>query len=427
MTMMLPRRAWCAAFILLATTSSALAEDAATSPVSWMDTSKASHDLGDGNPTSSASHRGGAPKLETEDFTYDLKFAGGLTASTVIDPDSSPSSSSDLPMAQAMLQRINAASTRIDFSVYGFRNQCAFKDALVQAQNRGVKVRGYVDQEGDGSYLYDDRNGCDTEAVVAALGADDKGKNWVRFDLNRNTGNGYNAIMHNKFFVIDGQWVSLGSTNYSDTGIGGEFHANWNMLIQSTNLASVYTTEFNEMWGDGLSQGRKSDNTTHTLPTYSDGTEVASYFSPTDDAMNNAIIPAINTADTSLDVAIFFLTSKQIAAAIEAAHSRGADVRVIIDATGAGNAYSKHEQLCSAGIPVKVENWNGKMHMKALMADNDNLIIGSQNFTGSGNDSNDENTLWIRNGEMANISAEYRSYFNALWDSIPETLNCTNP
>lgn len=375
--------------------------------------------LGFGTPMNAAAL---PPAAVEEDFTYDLKFAGGLNASTVIDAASAPSGNSDLPMATAMLDRINAASTSIDFSVYGFRNQCAFINALAAAQARGVTVRGHVDQESDGSFTYDDDNGCDTAGLISALGA---GR--VKVDINPSTGVGYSAIMHNKFFVIDGAWVSVGSTNYSDTGIGGEFNANWNILIQSVNLANVYTAEFEEMWVDELSHNNKSDNTAHLLPTYSDGTVVESYFSPTDDALNNAIIPAIESADTTLDVAIFYLTSQEIVDAMLTARSRGANVRVIIDATGASSLYSKHDQLCAAGIPVKIENWNGKMHMKALLADGDNMIIGSQNFTSAGNNDNDENTLWIKGGEVSQISTDYLTYYNNLWASIPEQFNCNNP
>lgn len=380
--------------------------------------------LGYGTPTNAAAttQPPPPPQFVDEPFTYDLKFAGGLAATTVTDIYSTPSSSSDLPMAIAMLDRINAAIGTIDFSVYGFRNQCAFINALSAAQARGVVVRGHVDQESDGSFTYTDGNGCDTQAMINTLGAQ-----WVKVDLNPSTGYGYSAIMHNKFFIIDNAWVSVGSTNYSDTGIGGEYNANWNMLINSANLASAYSVEFDEMWVDELSHNNKTDNTTHVLPAYTDGTMVESYFAPTDDAMNNAIIPAINTADSTLDVTIFYLTSQEIVDAMLAAKNRGVNVRVILDATGAGNLYSKHDQLCTAGIPVKIENWNGKMHMKALVADGDNMIIGSQNFTGAGNTDNDENTLWIKGGDMSQISADFLVYFNNLWNSIPEQFNCNNP
>ncbi len=137
--------------------------------------------------------------------------------------------------------------------------------------SRGGGPRG-VDQESDGTYTYTDGNGCDTQGLIDALGTDGNVNHWVKLDINPGTGNGYSYIMHNKFFVVDGHWVSVGSTNYSDTGIGGEHSANWNMLIQSANLANVYTTEFQEMWQSELSHNGKTDNTVHVLPAYADGT-----------------------------------------------------------------------------------------------------------------------------------------------------------
>ncbi|WP_113064275.1 phospholipase D-like domain-containing protein [Oleiagrimonas sp. MCCC 1A03011] len=380
--------------------------------------------LGYGTPQDAADT---PPPMISEAFHYDLKFAGGLSGSTVTDPYGEPSSSDNLPMAQAMLARINAATKTIDFAVYGFRDQCAFEDALVAAQARGVVVRGVVDQNSDGSFTYHDNNGCDTQAVITALGKDSSGNPWVRVDKNPSTGEGFGYIMHNKFFVIDSDWVSTGSTNYSDTGIGGEYNANWTIIIQSANLASVYTTEFDEMWMDGLTHHLKSDNTVHLLPVYTDGTQVESYFSPTDDATNNAIIPAINGAQHTLDIAIFYLTSQPITDAILAAKNRGVTVRVILDSNGASNTYSTHDQLCAAGIPVKIENFKGRMHMKALLADNNSMIIGSQNFTGAANADNDENTLWIRNGAVGAMSYDYETYYNNLWGAIPDMFICKNP
>lgn len=381
--------------------------------------------LGYGTPQDAADTP--PPPMTSEAFSYDLKFAGGPTGSTVIDPYATPKSTDDLPMAQAMLARINAATTSIDFAVYGFRDQCAFKNALIAAQARGVVVRGVVDQQSDGSFTYHDTNGCDTQAVISALGNDSSGNPWVRVDANPSTGYGYGYIMHNKFFVIDSDWVSTGSTNYSDTGIGGEYNANWTIIIQSANLASVYTTEFDEMWVDGLTHHLKSDNTVHLLPIYTDGTQVESYFSPSDDATNNAIIPAINGAQHTLDIAIFYMTSQPIADAILAAKNRGVTVRVILDSNGASNSYSVHPQLCAAGIPVKIENFKGRMHMKALLADNNSMIIGSQNFTGAANTDNDENTLWLRNGSVGAMSSAYETYFGNLWNAIPDQFICKNP
>jgi phosphatidylserine/phosphatidylglycerophosphate/cardiolipin synthase-like enzyme len=54
------------------------------------------------------------------------------------------------------------------------------------------------------------------------------------------------AIMHNKFTVVDGEWVEMGSWNYTD---GDTYHLNNNMAIwHSKELADNYTTEFEKMF-----------------------------------------------------------------------------------------------------------------------------------------------------------------------------------
>ena len=57
--------------------------------------------------------------------------------------------------------------------------------------------------------------------------------------------------------VFDGQVVWTGSTNSTDTRL--TLKANNSLVVTDTNLASVYTTEFSEMW-NGAFHGNKSDN-----------------------------------------------------------------------------------------------------------------------------------------------------------------------
>ena len=70
-----------------------------------------------------------------------------------------------------------------------------------------------------------------------------------------------------------------------------------------------------------------------------------------------------------------------------------------------------------AGIPVKIENWGGKMHEKSLIIDDKYLLIGSMNFTSGAHYQNDENSLLIENKEIAIKS---RKRFEKLWKSIPD-------
>ena len=116
-----------------------------------------------------------------------------------------------------------------------------------------------------------------------------------------------------------------------------------------------------------------------------------------DYAMDEGVIRLIEEAEESINVTIFFLTHNELSKALVEAKKRGVFVRVILDATAATNGYSKHNYLRENGIPLKVESWGGKMHMKAATVDQKHIILGSMNWTAAGGSKNDENTLIVRN------------------------------
>jgi len=344
--------------------------------------------------------------VSAEPFTYTVSFSKnqhGVASSTCTSATCS-----------ALKSLIDSATSSIEFAVYGVRAQQAIIDALANAQARGVNVRGVVDTENgacgsQGTYTYPD-----TPLLISALrpGA-------VVCD----SGSGYSYIMHNKFFVFDGAKVWTGSTNVSDTETGGELSANVVFVATSRQLAAIYQTEFEEMHA-GLCHRNKTDNTTHVLgpSRWTDGTtSVESYFAPTDDAATHAMLALINGAVTNIDVAIFFLTDDAIGDALVAAKGRGVQVRVILDATGAPSVGSEMDKLCSAGIPLKVENWPGKEHSKWGVADGKAVVLGSQNWTAAGNSNNDENTLYIKN---ASLAGAFVTEFARQWAALAGVSTC---
>ena len=344
-----------------------------------------------------------------EPFTFNLQFTQNQHGR--------PESSCNRPVCQTLLSALNSAQYSVEFALYGVRSQPAIIDALGAAQNRGVSVRGVVDSESADCTVF---GYPDTPALIQALGPGN-----VVCDV----GAGYSYIMHNKFFVIDGTRVWTGSTNVSDTETGGEYNSDVAALIESYRLAEIYTAEFNEMHA-GLFHHRKADNTAHVIDSthYTDGTVVRSYFSPTDHAVANAVLPIIQQASQTLDVAMFFLTSQPIADSLVQAKQRGVAVRLVLDAGGASNSYSKHGQLCNAGIAVKVENWGGKSHSKWVVADaaqpnSAAVVFGSMNFTASGDEQNDENTLYVKNGAFASA---FQSEFNRQWSDLTAVPSCTS-
>ena len=309
-----------------------------------------------------------------------------------------------------LLELIRGAKTSIDFAVYGMRYQTQLLDAVVAAQTRGVVVRGVVDRDRDGKNYYKSTDLWDKRLGNANVRDDWEAEQKLDQIGKRER---FNRIMHNKFFVIDRRWVWTGSANISDTGTGG-YNANVVAVVDSPQLAGIYTDEFEQMWS-GLFHALKKSNGVEQVSI--GGVEAEVWFSPQDKAIRNGLQPLITSAQHRIDLAVFYLTEKSVTTKLIAAHKRGVGVRVIVDATSARSKYTKHELLRETGVPVKVENWGSKMHMKAAAIDGRTIVVGSMNWSFSGAKKNDENTLILHSPELA---VEFESVFDRLWDSISQ-------
>ena len=73
--------------------------------------------------------------------------------------------------------------------------------------------------------------------------------------------------------------------------------------------------------------------------------------------------------------------------------------------------------LREAGIPVKIENYAGKVHSKSIIIDDKYVIAGSMNFTKSGENKNDENSVIIEDIRLAKY---YKGFFEYLWKKISD-------
>lgn len=362
----------------------------------------------------------------------------------------------DVELCRSLVELVDGAHDSIDFAIYGMRNQTAIFEALMRAKKRGVRIRGVVDRDADGKNYY-----SSTEKLVAALGTvrDDHEaeKRMARekqdrlpfarggrtpcarpvgfagplqclaYDLgsrcllaahaSRAELEGAGAtIMHHKFFVVDGEAVWAGSTNASDSGTGG-YNANLVTITRDGRVAKHFTEEFEAMWVRGEYHTYKSALNGPWTYDLDDEVQVQVLFSPQHTPITSAVRPLLQRARHRIDVAVFFLTHKGITKDLIRAHRRGVKVRVILDATAAKNGYTKHALLRAAGIPVKIEHWGGKMHMKSAVVDDTYIITGSMNWTSAGDGGNDENTMIIRSGAHAK---QYAQFFDQLWGGLPD-------
>lgn len=161
-----------------------------------------------------------------------------------------------------------------------------------------------------------------------------------------------------------------------------------------------------------------NENTNATL----DDTDFRVYFSPTDDAEHRAILPMLHSAQSGdiVRISMFGAAGIEYVRAMQLAASRGVKVEVIVDsptANGRGSwATTKPadatllENNPFGNVPKIALKSNSKKwkqnHQKVgllLRKQRDgtylseHLILGSQNWSASGNDVNDENLVSIRN------------------------------
>jgi phosphatidylserine/phosphatidylglycerophosphate/cardiolipin synthase-like enzyme len=296
-------------------------------------------------------------------------------------------------LERSLLDLIEGATSSIDVAIYGLDRQSVV-DALVDAHNGGVTVRVVGDDDA-ASGAYSSSYQQLTDAGISVV-TDSSG-----------------SIQHNKFAIVDGEIVWTGSTNLTDTGF--TLNANNSIVITDTTLASVYQTEFDEMYtGDFHSD--KADNTAHLFD-YA-GTRVESFFSPTD-LVAFEVWEELAGADETIHFAMFFWTDDLLTDRVVERLGDGVQVYGVWDELGAASPYSADETLAAAGAQIKVEDFAGKVHHKFAVIDVEGsaptVILGSYNWTDAGAYDNDENTLIIHDRELA------RAYYQE-WERLQSEL-----
>ena len=306
---------------------------------------------------------------------------------------------------QKLMERINQATYSIDMAVYSFFGMPEIADAIIAAKNRGVKVR----------VVYDNRDIQNSMQTLINAGIP---------VLKRTSG--LDGIMHNKFFIFDGRdaiitndWLWTGSWNVTSTELTWKNNV---VEINDPTITQAYKIEFEEMWGssgDLPNQAnakfgiQKTDNTPHTFNI--GGRDVRLYFSPSD-GTTAKIVSAINSANDDIYFAVYAYTRYDIANAMNNRYNSGVtDIRGIIDQVSTSGSQYNFLDTFAEMFPA---NGNTQHHKygtvdASVWQSDPTTITGSQNWSNAGEQDNDENTIIINDGLIANqFMQEFKKRYN---------------
>jgi competence ComEA-like helix-hairpin-helix protein len=264
-------------------------------------------------------------------------------------------------------------------------------------------------------------------------------------------------LMHHKFVVIDHRFVIITSANFTLSDTYGDFTNpsslgnNNNLLkIDSPELATLLTQEFNIMWGDGI--GGKLDSKfglqkpprqpkTITLG----NSKITVHFSPISPTQpwnissNGLINQTLSTSTKTVDLALFVFSDQQLANTLENLHDQKVQIRALIEPQFAYRSYSealdmmgfsvsdncKYEvdnrpwknPISTVGIPILPQG--DLLHHKFAVIDHQTVITGSHNWSQAANHGNDEILIVIENPTIAN---HFQREFNRLYGKIKPGL-----
>jgi len=271
---------------------------------------------------------------------------------------------------------IMQAQYHIALAMYDLTNE-KIANALMDAKERGVEVEVMTDDTKVSDTLY---------AEMASANIP------IYHD------NDPNALMHDKFLVIDDTIVWMGSANFTYYA----FYRNNENSIRwvGSSLASDYMEEFNE---------RKA----HTLVDHVyRHPNMLLYFSP-EDHFRDKLLSLIADAKSEIVFMIYTFTDAQIADALIEAAKRGVAVRGIFDeGQDAYQSYSKYSLLQESGLDVKLDGNPYKLHHKVMVIDANTTVVGSYNFTDAAESKNSEEAMVLYD---LSISKQFHEMFEALF------------
>lgn len=232
---------------------------------------------------------------------------------------------------------------------------------------------------------------------------------------------------HRKTLVVDTAqgWKALvTSANPHD---GSSRHSNVALIVTGNTAIDVLKTE------QAVGRMSKGDIPMVIVGEFEAEKSLPQVQLLTEEAIYQATLTLIKTAkpQQQIDLAMFYLSERQIVKALIAAHQRGVKLRVLLDPNKDAFGRQKNgipnrqvaSELSAAGITVRWCNTQGEQcHSKMIIkhdAAQAELILGSANFTARNlKNYNLESDLRVLGAAKAPVFNDANQYFDTAWSNL---------
>ncbi|OTG83219.1 phospholipase [Acinetobacter sp. ANC 4558] len=224
--------------------------------------------------------------------------------------------------------------------------------------------------------------------------------------------------------TVDGWKTLVSSMNPHD---GSSRHSNAALFVNGNTAVDVLRSE------QVVAQMSKGDVSNIIIAEYEAEKTLPQVQVLTEKAIFDAVLHLIESAKAKehIDLAMFYLSERQIVKGLIAAKERGVDVRVLLDPNKEAFGIEKNgipnravaAELHQAGVNVRWCNTQGEQcHSKMIIKYNANqaeLILGSANFTTRNlKNYNLETDLRVVGQAQAPVFKDAQAYFNTAWSNL---------
>ncbi|NLO91659.1 MAG: phosphatidylserine/phosphatidylglycerophosphate/cardiolipin synthase family protein [Elusimicrobia bacterium] len=334
---------------------------------------------------------------------------------------------------KSLINAINATESSLDISIYHL-TRADVVDALVSAANRGVKVRMILDHK----HLIPNKEAPEDKGYQADSDIAAKLQK-AGVTVKTMSGWGKYGTLHTKIAIFDKKILYTGSMNWTDSNDTNYENV---LFLADKNVLKTFQDYYNQLWSVSTAFAYGTTDPLPALPK-DDMPKVKSVgrtdfnglslptctFSPKGGTAW-WIMKAIDSAQSSIDVAMFSFTNGEFIDHLSSAAARGVQVRLLLDKgqNCPSNQFSQIAKIKASKLKYRIVTGRGesggeqaRFHHKFAIFDNTLLSVGSYNWTMTGEWSSCEHQVFLTD---ENYVKPFVEEFNKLYSNVP-TAKCT--